>query len=60
MAWYSLKEKVYQGVRDKLTKQAFNDRIIMSQEEILVEEIRKIISSWTKWIHLVIEEDRGH
>ena len=29
------KEKVYQGVRDELTKQALNDRIIMSWEQIV-------------------------
>ena len=37
----SLKENVYQGVREKLTKQSLNDRIIMSWEQISEEEMRK-------------------
>ena len=45
----SSEEKVNQGVRDKSTKQALNDRIIMSWEEISVEEICKSISVWKKW-----------
>ena len=40
--WDSLKEKIYKGVRDKLTKQALNDRIIMSWEEIPAAEIHKV------------------
>ena len=55
-----LKENVYQGGRDKLIKQALNDRIIMSREEISVEEIRKSISAWKKWLRLVLEGDRSH
>ena len=60
MDYASLKEKVYQGVRDKLTKQALNDRITMSWEQISVAEICKSISGWKKWLRLVMEEDRGH
>ena len=33
--------EIYQGVKDKLTKQALNDRIIMLKEDISVEEIHK-------------------
>ena len=32
--WDSLKEKVYRGMRDKLTEQALTDRIILSWGEI--------------------------
>ena len=60
MPWDSLWEKVYQGVRDKLTKQALNDRIIMSVEQISVAGICKSISVWKKWLGLVMEEDRGY
>ena len=58
--WNSLKEKVYRGVQDKLTEQALTDRIIISQEEILIEEIRKSISAWKKRLCLVVEEEGGH
>ena len=37
-----LKEKVYQGARDKFSKQALNDRIKMSWEQISVAEIHKV------------------
>ena len=39
--WDSLNEKVYRGMRDKLTEQALKDRIILSWEEISVREIHK-------------------
>ena len=52
----NVKENVYQGVRDKVTKQALNDRIItsISLEQISVSEILKSISTWKKWFRLVI------
>ena len=53
----SLKEKVYQGVRDKYKKQALNDMMIMSLEEISVKEIFKTISAQKKLLRLVMEED---
>ena len=46
-----------EGVRDRLTKQALNDKIIMSWEEIPVEELRESISAWNKWLRLVMKED---
>ena len=58
--WDSLKEKVYRGMRDKLTEQALKDRIILSWEEISVGEIRKNISAWKKRLRLVVDEDGGH
>ena len=58
--WDSLKEKVYRGMPDKLTKQALMNRVIVSWEEISIEEIRKNISAWKKRLCLVVEEDGGH
>ena len=52
--WDSLKEKVYQGVRDKLIKQALNNRINISWDQISVEGICKSISAWTKWLHFLM------
>ena len=46
-------------MRDKLAKQALNDKIIRSWEDISVVEICKSISAWKKWFRLVMEEDRG-
>ena len=54
---YSLKEKVCRGVQDKLTGQALMSGIIISWEEISLEEIRKSISAWKKRLRLVVEED---
>ena len=56
----SSKEKVYRGVQDKLTEQALVSWMIISLEEISIEEIRKSISAWKKTLRLVVEEDRGH
>ena len=57
MPWDFLKVKVYQGMRDKLTKLALNDRIIMSWEQISLTtfkaEIRKSISALKKLLRLV-------
>ena len=58
--WGSLKEKAYRGEQDKLTEQALMNRMIMSWEEMLIEEIRNRISAWKKRLRLVVEEDRGH
>ena len=41
--WDSWKEKVCRGVQDKLTEQALMNRMIISWEEISMEEIRKSI-----------------
>ena len=41
-------------------QQALNNRINISWHQISVEEICKSISGWKKWLHLVMEEDRGH
>ena len=60
VTWDSLKEKVYRGVDDKLTKQALMNRIIISWEEILVEEIRESISAGKKRLCLIVEEEGGH
>ena len=60
-SWHSLKEKVYRGMRDKLTEQASKDKIIsLSWEEISVGEIRKNISAWKKRLRLVVDEDGDH
>ena len=52
--WGSLKEKVFRGV------QALMNRKIIPWEEILIEEIRKNISTWKKRLRSVVEEDAGH
>ena len=56
----SLNEKVNRGVQDKLTEQAVINRIMMSSEEISVEEMCKIISGWKKQLCLVVEENGDH
>lgn len=58
--WDSLKEKVYEGRRDKFTEQALKDSILASWERISLEEIRKSISAWKKRLRCVVEEDGGH
>lgn len=58
--WDSLKEKVYQGQREKLTEEQLKARILASWEQIPLEEIRKSISAWKKRLRLVAEEDGGH
>ena len=44
----------------KLTEQTIINRIIISWEEISIEEIHKSISAGKKRIRLVVEEDGGH
>ena len=58
--WDFLKEKVYRGVQDKLSEQALMNRIIISWEEISIEEIRKSISAGKKRLRLVVEEHGSH
>ena len=52
--------KVYEGLREKLTEQALNDRVTMSWKKISIEEIRKSISVWKKRLRIVKEEDGSH
>ena len=60
VTWNSLKEKVFQRLGEKLTKQALKDKIVMSWEKILIKEIRKCISVWKRGPRLVLDKDGSH
>ena len=58
--WDSLKEKAYREVQEKSTEQALMNRMIISWEEISIEDIRNRISASKERFRLVVEEDGGH